>query len=200
MDENQTPRPEEGISDAEVHNLLEQKHRPVRTRPGWLRWVIGCSIGCAVLIALLVIGAAILYFNLGRAARNAEKVGVIVNAPTLVGIGGAFDLDIIISNQSREPMTLIGVALPAGYLRGFRIEGMEPPPQEPNESSAGSDARVFRYEQPLEPGASFQVRYRLLPIQEGDFSGKVGIRAKPETLKDIPLTTRVGPKGTREEY
>ena len=112
------------------------------------------AIGCgAVALTVIVVGVGVVLF-VTHVAKDLEGVAVTVNGPTDVAIGQTFDLEIIVKNErSGEVLRLSDVDIAEGYLAGFTVSTVKPPPKS-NTHIPIDNSRSFTFDVSIPSGTS----------------------------------------------
>lgn len=138
---------------------------------------VGCAIGCGALALLGVLGAVALFQWL---PESPEEVEVRVAPPVEVGLGDAFDLEVVVRNLADRPRRLDSIDVSDAYLEGLAVERTDPP-------SSGSfhvpvvDMRSFSFGRAIPARGTETVRFSIKAVHEGDFSGDLDVCIDSET-------------------
>ncbi|MCC2669561.1 MAG: hypothetical protein K0Q72_2032 [Armatimonadetes bacterium] len=107
--------------------------------------------------------------------------------PEAAAVGATMPLTLTIRNEGDRPFTVRSLAARGTTLRAFRLEKPVPAPTRGTLNVWGST--VWSYEQPVEPGKSWSVRFDATPLKSGTVRGVVeaqvntGMRSAPFTIE-----------------
>ncbi|UYV13397.1 MAG: hypothetical protein NCW75_03715 [Phycisphaera sp.] len=127
--------------------------------------VVGAMLGVASLaawgLAVWFLGPYIIWAP--------EGIEVTAEAPAAVAVGDRIEMTVRVRNNGPEDRTLSAITIELGFIKGFSVNGVEPPFVS---SEAATDYRVYRFDHPIPAGETTAVRFTLLAIGEGIREGE----------------------------
>ena len=102
-----------------------------------------------------------------------EGIHTSAQTPEAVSVGDTLELTVRIRNDGPGDRTLEAISLELGLLKGFAVEGVEPPFEA---SDPATDYRVYRFDEVIPAGQVTPVRFDLTAIEAGVFQGRVEIQ------------------------
>jgi hypothetical protein len=126
-------------------------------------------IGALVALASLAAWGLAVWFLGPYILWAPEGVHVSAEAPQSVAVGDAFELTVRVRNDGPEDRTLAAITIEMGFIKGFSVDGVEPPF---TTSEAATDHRVYRFDTPVPAGQVTPIRFTLRATGEGVDEGQ----------------------------
>ncbi|HEX7556400.1 MAG TPA: hypothetical protein VF338_07230 [Leptolinea sp.] len=150
-------------------------------------WIIG--IGCCTVICCILLFLGYFFFSGTSKYFLADKeeltdIKINLTYPEKVKIGETFDLGIQISNLKSQPQFLDSIDLYTVYLKGFHLNGSEPPFIKSRVIYPDTKAEytTYAFEQNIDGKSSETIRFQLKAEKPGRVTGLVFVCVNAGTL------------------
>ena len=127
------------------------------------------AIGCGVvaILGVLVIGMAGAWL-----LRELPVLNASITSEPIVQLDEEFTLTVNAANAEEAPIVLDSIDIDDTFLDGFQVVDVQPAP---SDTSHFMGMRSWYFERSVAPGDTLQVQFTLRAVQEGHFSGDVGV-------------------------
>lgn len=135
----------------------------------------GCGTGCLVpgsILAMIGIFCAIVVFLIPPSFKELKNVQLDIKMPSNITQDKISVMEVNIKNTADQPILLHSLHVSSTFLNLVKVEKTEPSFvqvfQVPN-------AQAYEFNQTISPGEDLTVKFSLMGIQSGSYSGDIGI-------------------------
>lgn len=121
-------------------------------------------VGALVALASLAAWGLAVWFLGPYLLWAPEGIHVSAETPQSVAVGDSIELTVRVRNDGPSDRTLSAITIEMGFLKGFSVDGVEPPF---TTSEPATDHRVYRFDTPIPAGQVTPIRFTLRATGEG---------------------------------
>jgi len=128
--------------------------------------LIGCLVAGTVAMVILV--ACVLLW----VVRDLPALDATLSLPSEATVNSTVTMVVSTKNNHSEDVSLDSIDIEEAFLEGFQVVRIEPAP---TDTYLVFSHRTWVFEKPVSPGAGLDVTFTLKVLQEGRFTGEIGV-------------------------